>query len=138
LDIEVTAEAQKSHLYNRFATPGATIVRMELEPYLISDEDGSLHEEDMWKKLTAEQLASIALKQSSITFRDPTTKHEATFQAPAGQGYFTVKDMVNTILAWEQQNRPLTEWFGGIDVHHTGFAGMHLEKDGTYWIWYDS
>ena len=37
------------------------------------------------------------------------------------KGYFTVKELIPHIVAFETANRPYTKWFGGIDTHHVNF-----------------
>ena len=39
-------------------------------------------------------------------------------------GYFTCAEVVDHILEFEKCDRPKTEWFGGIDCHHTHFEGL--------------
>ena len=49
-------------------------------------------------------------------------------------GYFSIQEMVDTVVEFEKVDRPKTGWFGGIDAHHIFFGGLCKEKDGSYRI----
>jgi hypothetical protein len=135
LQIEVSAMAPRPGLYNEFAAPGADMLGIGIsDPYVYERDDGKEEHAGEPGDITADDLASIALLKPSITFYDDCTNYEATFPAPAGQVYFTVSDLLNTLVAWEQQNRPRTEWFGGMDIHHVFFEGLEPNAEGKYYV----
>jgi hypothetical protein len=135
LEVEVSEEAPRPGMYNAYAAPGATMMGIGIsDPYIYSRDDADEEQEGELGDITSDDLASIALMKPSITFYDDQTNYEATFQAPAGQGYFTVSDLLNTLVAWEQQNRPRTEWFGGMDIHHVFFEGIEPNAQGKFYV----
>lgn len=48
------------------------------------------------------------------------------------KGYFTNEELLDRILAVEKESRPLTRWFGKIDITHVQFIGMILLDNGVY------
>jgi hypothetical protein len=84
--------------------------------------------------LTQAQLEQVAYDQPAITFTSET-KPSFTKQAPAGKTSFTVGDILDAIAAFEQYDRPSTDWFGGPDCHHVFFEGMEASSEGWYIAW---
>jgi hypothetical protein len=84
--------------------------------------------------LTHAQLDQVAYDQPEITFTSET-KPSFTVNAPAGKSCFTVNDILDAIAAFEQYDRPSTDWFGGPDCHHVFFEGMHVTPEGWYIAW---
>jgi hypothetical protein len=84
--------------------------------------------------LTQAQLDQVAYDQPEITFTSET-KPSVTVNAPAGKSCFTVNDILDAIAAFEQYDRPSTDWFGGPDCHHVFFEGMESTPDGWYIAW---
>ena len=50
----------------------------------------------------------------------------------------TGEEMADIVVEFEKEDRPKTEWFGGIDAHHIFFEGMHKNKDNSYTIHWGS
>jgi hypothetical protein len=87
--------------------------------------------------ITKEELDQVAYGQPTIRFMDEDDKR-FTVYAPEGKTHFTVSDLLDAIVAFEQHNRLLTDWFGSVDCHHVWFAGMGLTPLGTACITWDS
>jgi glucose/arabinose dehydrogenase len=89
--------------------------------------------------LTAEQLEQVAYNQPAITFKrgllSSAAKPSYTMNAPNSKSYFSLSDLLDTIAAFEQYDRPSTEWFGGIDCHHIFFEGVHATPEGWLISW---
>jgi hypothetical protein len=99
---------------------------------LVRDQDtGDLRD------ITKEELDQVAYGQPTNRFRDENDKRFTVF-APEGKTCFTVSDLLDAIVAFEQHNRLLTDWFGSVDCHHVWFAGMGLSPSGTAFIEWDS
>jgi hypothetical protein len=84
--------------------------------------------------LTEAELDTTVLNEQTITFRDDTFTRTYTNI----EGYFTVRSLFEIIEQYENEHRPLTNWFGGIDCHHRFFEGIWKSADGTYEIWWGS
>ncbi|KAG4065966.1 hypothetical protein HA402_006684 [Bradysia odoriphaga] len=50
----------------------------------------------------------------------------------------TIKRFVEAIVDFEKQNRPKSDWFGGIDCHHVFYEGLIATEDGAYIIFWGS
>lgn len=79
------------------------------------------------------ELDVIVFKQTTLNLcsdldlraaRLPDSKVIVAHSAPNGK-YFTVRDVIAAIEATEFQTRQHTDWFGGVDVHHIFFEGIH-------------
>ena len=61
-----------------------------------------------------------------------------THAAPNGRE-FTLRDVLAAVEETEKRTRSLTDWFGGIDVHHVFFEGLtKSEKDDSWTICWGS
>ena len=82
--------------------------------------------------LTEDELNRVVLHEKSIKMRGEEGD-DVEHEAPNGK-HFTVRDLANAVAKTERMTRDKTEWFGGIDVHHVYFEGIHLEEDGVWSI----
>ena len=82
-----------------------------------------------FKELTKKELDEVAFVGKTITFTDYVSK---TFKNE--KGFFSVKELLKNLVLFEKENRPHTEWFGGIDCHHVFFEGIFKVKGGAYSI----
>ncbi|GAB2663226.1 hypothetical protein GCM10027088_47380 [Nocardia goodfellowii] len=52
--------------------------------------------------------------------------------------WFTVRDLVTAIAETERRTRQQSQWYGGVDVHHVYFEGIHEGADGVWEIYWGS
>ncbi len=45
-----------------------------------------------------------------------------------------MRDLCAAVEETARRSRGSTEWFGGVDVHHGFFEGIHLGEDGVWAI----
>jgi hypothetical protein len=125
LEIELTVPTERiGNLCNVRATPGAEITSLRLAATVFARDLGTFRE------LTLGELQSAAFLASQIALRGVSggvTLHEA----PNGE-CFTVQDLLNAVAETERQTRGKSTWFGGVDVHHIFFEGVH-QADGGVW-----
>jgi hypothetical protein len=131
LHIELTIPAERiPNTANLRAVPEARIVAVKLEPTIFERNSRT------FRAPTAEELASIAFRAPQIRLRG---KAGVVIKAAAPNGeYFTVAQMLAAIEDAELLSRNQTEWFGGVDIHHTMFAGLQANSDGTWSILWES
>lgn len=131
LDIELTAPAENiGNLANQRAPAAARIKSLKLVAEVFEENSHAA------RQLTAEELSSVAFQGTSIQLRGEA-EQATTHQAPNGK-YFTVQDLLNAVEAAERQSRADTEWFGGVDVQHIFFEGIHPADDGVWDIYWGS
>ena len=126
-------------LLNRFEEPDSTLVEVSATP--VNKYDPARNEE---VPFTEEELDAPAFVGDTLVFKEtifehtpadprqaekPVAKTERTFHSDTGS--FSVREMVANICAFEQEARPKTLWFGGLDAHHVWFEGVRLNPDGT-------
>ena len=99
------------------------LLSLRIEKYI--DED--------FVDITEDQLNERSYEEKEITLTSFFTGESVTFRNENG---FTVGQLFDAILKFELIDRPKTDWFGGIDVHHIFFEGLdEVEgKDNTYTI----
>jgi hypothetical protein len=126
LSIKLTEPAQPvaEGLQNQKAAPSATIQSLELRP--------SVYENEKFRPLTPKELDRVVLDEPEIRLR--SLGEAVTHKAPNGE-HFTVRDLLAAVEETERQTRAQSAWFGGIDVHHVFFEGIHPEDGGwrIYW-----
>ena len=76
-------------------------------------------------KVTDEELNKVYYPKNNITLYNQNTKVKMTFE----NNGFTVKDLFNSILEFENKSRPLTKWYNGIDAHHIFFEGLYWNTE---------
>lgn len=131
LAIELDAPARPmAGLENIQASPDARIVRLELQAEYYDRETGEV------RPLTPAELERVVFRGRSIQLRsedgEPVTHH-----APNGE-HFTVTELLRAVEETERQTRGQSEWFGGVDVHHVYFEGVHPAEDGAWEICWGS
>lgn len=128
LEIELTKKPKQisKMLLNVSASPNAKIKSIKFRPNVWNDDF-----DDRFVKPTKEQLANIVIEKPTITVK--SDGGTVTFDAPNGE-YFTAGNLIKVIEKTERKTRKNTEWFGGIDVHHIYFEGLH--KEGKYYTIY--
>ncbi len=75
-------------------------------------------------ELSEDELDKKCYSQTSIIICSGST--ERTYMNDNG---FTVRELLDYVLEVETIERPKSEWFGGVDVHHVYFEGLYLQKD---------
>jgi hypothetical protein len=108
----------------------ATITATKFEPYVIDDND------DINEQATTEYLDEVVIELPKITVMGES-KEPIEHVAPNCK-HFTVRALFAVIEQTEQQTRGDTDWFGGIDIHHVYFEGLHEEQEGLYRIYWGS
>jgi hypothetical protein len=81
------------------------------------------------RPLTAEELSRVVFPTPVLRMRsgevlDVVVEH----RAPSPQG-FSIADVAAAIARTEQEARPRSEWFGGVDIHHVFFEGLIWEEE---------
>lgn len=71
--------------------------------------------------LTEEDWKQNVYNKPSITLTNYVTK---TFRAPEKKSYFSTRDLVDVLIAFEKIDRARSNWFDRIDVHHIYFEGL--------------
>ena len=115
-------------LLNLKALPSAKLqtVRLELEMFV----------EEKFRPVTAAERLHIVVVGTPLRLVSDagiTTTHDA----PNGRS-FTLEELRAAVEEHERQTRGSTEWFGGIDVHHIYFEGLHPNDNGSYSIHWGS
>lgn len=131
LAIGLTAPAEQiGKLENVRATPQAKVKSLRLAAEVFNRDAKNFRE------LTPDELQSIAFRGSKITLRGESG-HTVTHEAPNGE-FFTVQDLLNAVAETERQTRDESRWFGGVDVQHVFFEGIHQGSDGVWEIYWGS
>jgi hypothetical protein len=112
------------------ATPEAEIESLELAAEVFHRDSGT------FRALTPDELRSVAFRASQITLQGEGGG-TVTHQAPNGK-FFTVQELLKAVAETERQTRDKSEWFGGVDVHHVFFEGIHQGDDGVWKIYWGS
>jgi len=89
--------------------------------------------EKMWFEVQwpgSDLLREVAIEAPTIKMRS-LTNHYIEHDAPNGS-YFTVADLLDAVKNTDMQTRALSDWMGGMDVHHTYFEGLVLADDGIF------
>lgn len=126
---------QRFPLLNRSENPGAKVVDIYYGDITYYDE--ALNDQ---VPFTQEELDVPAFIGSEITFSSVWVNRKGKKVAESHMsfcnhtGYFSIQEMVDTVVKFEKVDRPKTAWFGGIDTHHIFFEGLCKEKDGSYRI----
>jgi hypothetical protein len=117
-------------LMNLIAPPAAHLQSLKLEMEVF------LREQQEFRPLTEAEWNVVVIHGATIRVRNPRSKAGAVeLGAPNGET-FTVRDLAAAIEETERRSRATVDWFGGIDVHHRFFEGIHLDDDGvwvTHW-----
>ncbi|WP_225728361.1 MULTISPECIES: hypothetical protein [unclassified Nocardia] len=123
LAIELTEPTEEiaPNLANRRATATAAItgVTFALEVF----------EDERFRDLTVDEFDRVVLKVPVLNLRglgDPV-EHRAS-----NGKWFTVRDLAAAIAETERSTRGQSRWYGGVDVHHIYFEGIH-EGDAGVW-----
>lgn len=124
LDVELTRAPEQisPNLVNLKADPQAKIKSVKLSP--------SVWENDDFRDLTDEEMNQVVFEEPQI--RLGSHEGTVTHQAPNGK-HFTVQDLIQAIEITEKETRAKTEWFGGVDVHHVFYEGLHWSGAEESW-----
>jgi hypothetical protein len=131
LDIELTVPAERiGNLLNMAAPPEARVKSVKLVPQVYEEDKGD------FRDLTPEELDLVAYRNPKIKLR--SEEGEAIeHKAPNGR-YFTVRELIAAVEETERKTRDQTDWFGGVDVQHVFFEGIHESDDGVFDIYWGS
>lgn len=126
---------QIGNLLNRFEDEDAVVTsigRSAIERWDEVDEDvvPMSHEE-----LDAPAFIGSNLNVSSMWINKKGKKIDETRMSfSASKGYFTVKEIADLVVKFEEKDRPKSKWFGGVDAHHVFFEGLEKNEDDSYRI----
>lgn len=80
---------------------------------------------------TADTTA-VAFRGNQMTLiSNSATRH--TFVEP--KGFFTLSEFMACVQLFETEDRPKSNWFGGVDRHHVFFDGVKQTQDGYRILW---
>lgn len=131
LKIELTEPPQRlPSLANEKALPTAKIKTLRFVPKMDDPQ------RDQYRELSAEELGRIAFPQPEIRLKGQA-RRVVSHKAPNGK-YFTVHDLLSAVEETERLTRGESTWFGGIDIHHTFFEGIHPAADNVWEIHWGS
>ena len=132
LEIELTEPpvAIAPPLLNMKALESASIKTLKLVAEVFENGD--------FRALTEEELALVVVQAPTIRMVSDCAEDVVVEHAAPNGHLFTVRDMLVAAEETERQARSRSEWFGGIDVHHTYLEGIHQEDDGLWVIQYGS
>ncbi|WP_433664066.1 hypothetical protein ACQPW1_19260 [Nocardia sp. CA-128927] len=129
LAIELTEPTKDvaANLSNQSATATAAIRGVSFALNVFGEGD--------FRDLTVDEFDRVVLELPMLNLRgfgDPV-EH----RAPNGKR-FTVRDLIAAIAETERSTRQQSQWFGGVDVHHVFFEGIHEGDDGVWEIYWGS
>ncbi|MEV0246359.1 hypothetical protein AB0H76_07225 [Nocardia sp. NPDC050712] len=129
LAIELTepTEAVAANLINQRASATAAIRGISFALNVFEDGD--------FRDLTVGELDRVVLESPVLNLRGLSAPVEHL--APNGK-WFTVRDLAAAIRETERSTRQESQWFGGVDVHHIFFEGIHQGDDGVWEIYWGS
>jgi hypothetical protein len=128
LEVTLTENPERitERLHNLAAPATARLARIELRLEVFEEEAGA------FRALTDDESNRIAFRRSTIHLRG-LGERVVQHAAPNGR-WFTVRELAAAVEETERQTRGDSEWFGGIDVHHVFFQGIHEGNDGVWTI----
>jgi hypothetical protein len=92
------------------------------------DDDG--YDRGTFRELFPEEWTSVAYHAPTITLVSEKCPAE-TFRATNGRN-FSVEELVDVLVKWEQRDRRVSLWFGRVDRSHIYFEGLRDEGDGVW------
>ena len=125
---------QRGYLMNRFEKPDSVIQSISHTP--IAKYNTSRRE---LEELRPTELKKPGFQGDTMTiksvYRDDSgaviKRTMKTFKT--SKKFFTIEQVVSNIVKFEMEDRPKTNWFGGIDAHHVFFEGIYRNsKTDTY------
>ncbi|OWK38522.1 hypothetical protein [Fimbriiglobus ruber] len=131
LEVELSVPAEPiGDLENLRAPADAQMVRLELRAEVFN------RDTEDFRPLTPDELESVAFRGRSIQLRSEDGE-AVSHDAPNGS-FFTVRELLQAVEETERRTRAQSEWFGGIDVHHVFFEGIHPGDGGVWDIYWGS
>jgi hypothetical protein len=130
IELDLPAEPIAKDLLNLRASPNARIVRLELRAEVFNPDT------EEFRPLTAAELDALAFRANSIPLR--SEDGEVILHAAPNGSHFTVRELLRAVEETERRTRANSEWFGGVDVHHLYFEGIHPGEDDVWEIYWGS
>ncbi len=130
LNIDIETYQRDGPLLNEFVHPGIKIKSMSIDKI-------EKFVDDEIVLLTKKELDTVCYKEKEITFIESRSQfHQGFTKTFKNSKGFTVREMFNIIVEFEEEARPLSNWFGGIDAHHIYFEGLreYPDKKNSYMI----
>lgn len=133
LSIDIETHQWNPQFLNKFVKSGLVPNRIDWrippKKYISDPEDGvhfvELTEEEHKEPAISGETYEITIISSGVT---KTFKKE-------NEEPITVQDVLDYVLEIEQEARPKTDWFGGVDAHHIYFEGLSKQEDGYEVFW---
>lgn len=127
IELSEPTESIAANLSNQRATATASIKEVSLTLNVFEDGD--------FRDLTVDEFDRVVLELPKLKLcgLGDSVEH----QAPNGK-WFTVRDLAAAVAETESSTRQHSEWFGGVDVHHVFFEGIHQRGDGVWEIFWGS
>ena len=114
------------------APPEATVKDVKLQVQVYEDGKG----DDPFRPVTDAELDAVILDVPELRLKG-LAGVAVTHKAPNGSS-FRCRDLIAAVEETERQTRGTSEWFGGVDVHHVFFEGIHRGEDDTWEIFWGS
>lgn len=157
LDIEMSAEPEQiGTLLNIRAPANAHIVKIGFTDPLVHlpdlrsreeqdadwrrNEDGSMtfvgkhrSDEECFRQPTEEELDKIFTRRTLLITESHREAGKYGFYRR--RGGWRVRDALSVVLDHERCTRGDSDWFGGVDLHHTAFSGLMFRKGKLQWGW---
>jgi hypothetical protein len=114
-------------LSNLVASPAASLVSVSLRWQVF--ESGAA-----FRELSDGEWQRVVVRVPAIRMRDAMVSDVVVEHASPNGAVFTVRDLAEAVEVTERRVRPEAKWFGGIDVHHVFFEGIHLDDSGAWAI----
>jgi hypothetical protein len=131
LEIELTEPAEPfANLLNLRASPSAQISNLKLYAKVFN------RDTEDFRNLTEEELNSVAFRAKHIKLRGESGE-VISHDAPNGE-FFSVRQLLQAVEETERRTRNRSEWYGGVDVHHCFFEGIHPGGGDTWDIFWGS
>jgi hypothetical protein len=74
----------------------------------------------------------VVLRAAAIRMRNERVPDVVADHASPDGMAFTIRELASAVEETERRARGSTAWFGGVDVHHVFFEGIHLDDAGTW------
>jgi hypothetical protein len=119
--------APGTNLMNERAAEDATIKSIDFQ--------SQVYEGGEFREPSRDELDSVLVERPEIRLK--SYGEEIVHKARNGK-HFTVREIIDAILVTEKATRGQSEWFGGPDIHHIYFEGIHPQPDGTFRVYWGS
>ena len=126
LQIKTTKTApQCGMLLNRFELPGSQITSITASNPTIYDSATNDMIDQTSRELSQPGfIGEVLVLENKYVDKNGKAVAKTRKLSTRKRGYFTAKEVVDAVVAFEKIDRPKSCWFGGIDCHHVFFEGI--------------